>query len=74
MDSKSDKKPFLGIGRKFSFAIFCAILVVYSLIMFSLKMDSPNAGLLLSLIATPCLGVIGVVVGVEGVGDIRSRK
>jgi len=73
MDNTTNKEHF-HLGRKFAFAIYCAIIVVFCLIAFFLKMDNPNAGLLLSLIATPCLGIIGVVVGVEGVGDIKSRN
>lgn len=58
-------------GRKFLFALFCAALVVYCLVVFTIHIGEPQAGLLLSLIAAPALGIIAVVVGVEGGKDIK---
>lgn len=62
------------IGRKFSFAIFCALVVVFCLAAFIINIDKVQAGLLLTVIAAPSLGIIGLVVGVEGASDIKAKN
>ena len=62
------------LGRKFAFAIFCAVLCVFSIIAFCTHIKEPNAPLLLTMVAAPCLAIIAGVVGVEGAKDIKVAK
>lgn len=62
------------IGRKFALAIFCAALCVGSVVAFCAHIKEPNAPLLLTMVAAPCLAIIAGVIGVEGAKDIRAAK
>jgi len=62
------------LGRKFAFAIFCAVLCLLSVVAFCRYIKEPNAPLLLSMVAAPCLAIIAGVVGVEGARDIKVSK
>jgi len=62
------------LGRKFAFAIFCAVLCLLSVVAFCRYIEEPNAPLLLTMVAAPCLAIIAGVVGVEGAKDIKVAK
>lgn len=62
------------LGRKFAFAIFCAALCIFAVIAFCCYIKEPNAPLLLTMVAAPCLGIIAGVVGVEGAKDIKISR
>ena len=62
------------LGRKFAFAIFCAVLCIFAVIAFCCYIKEPNAPLLLTMVAAPCLAIIAGVVGVEGAKDIKVSK
>jgi len=62
------------LGRKFAVAIFCAVLCLISIVAFCKYIEEPNASLLLTMVAAPCLAIIAGVVGVEGVKDIKVAK
>lgn len=62
------------LGRKFTVAIFCAVLCIFAVIAFCHYIKEPNAPLLLTMVAAPCLAIIAGVVGVEGAKDIKVSK
>jgi predicted membrane protein len=62
------------LGRKFAFAIFCGALSVFATVAFVACIKEPNAPLLLTMVAAPCLAIIAGVVGVEGARDIKSAR
>jgi peptidoglycan/LPS O-acetylase OafA/YrhL len=61
-------------SRKWLAALVALGLIIWSMILFSQNMSNPNASLLLSLVVTPCLGIIAIVAGVQGVHDVKWRE
>lgn len=60
------------IGRKFAAALYCGGLLIAALVLFAVHIKEPNAGLLLTVVAAPCLGIIAAAVGLEGARDIKA--
>jgi len=61
-------------GRKFLLAIFAGLVGILSIILFTHYIKDPNAGLLLTVIGAPCIGIIGIVAGTQGAHDIRHGE
>lgn len=56
-------------SRKWIAAIFSACFAIAAFVVFTINIKEPNAGLLLSVVVAPNIGVVCIVCGVQGLYD-----